>query len=287
MIIQRPCNFSLPPNAPSRTLAFAGRELTDVQVQPFRFGKVLLTDDPETACADQQVVKNAGSIQLVYKLIKDVQIVKGAKAKFTKETDPAKAIDERSKKATLSHMTTFDEPVEAREVTRASFDIEDKSYATVTFRYRSRQLLQLQGHIPDSPEPSPQPSPSPAPASPADNPSPPPAASASPAPAAPNPPAAASQARRAAIEAELEALRREKRIAQLERELDELQQADEAAASQSQTGKRPAEDAPRLSAAEIKKVKLEKVEELERQKRRDKRRGKEAEVLDLCNSDSE
>ncbi|GAA5829662.1 hypothetical protein JCM11251_000240 [Rhodosporidiobolus azoricus] len=101
-------------------------------MRPFSFASLATTDDAHKACTDENVIKGLGTIQL-------------------------------SKKATLSHQARFGSPRQVKPVSLTSFnwlDPADSPLAMLKFRYRSRALLQLEGHMPESASTSPSPPPS-------------------------------------------------------------------------------------------------------------------------------
>ncbi|GAA5856701.1 hypothetical protein JCM5353_004749 [Sporobolomyces roseus] len=172
--------FWMGTNDVSRFVSMSGKEINATQEQPFSFGKLRLTDDDDTACHDEHALKNLGTIKLMYRRIKNVRNCQAGN--YNSSTQP-KSFHEKAKKAQLSHQATFGAPVAKLQGGRSSFDWmddEDHPLQTYEFRYRSRQLLQLEGLVPgefyhrhrssslgspptcvDSPVPSPRSSPSP------------------------------------------------------------------------------------------------------------------------------
>lgn len=110
-------------------------------------------------------------------------------------------------------------------------------------------------------------------------------------PSAEAPAASASTSRLSQLEAELEELKRNQRIAALEREIAELRNGGGASGSQSpsasQAKKRGAADGLEHDLEDLKRVKKEKGEEMEKKKAKDRRKGRASEVIDLCDSDSD
>ncbi|GAA6001247.1 hypothetical protein JCM10207_007484 [Rhodosporidiobolus poonsookiae] len=235
------------------------------QIEPFVFGNLRLTDDDDAACTDENVIKNLGSIQLVYRRVKHLK----DGGNVVQQKSAQQAIHERSKKANPSHMASFGAPVAASSNNRLTFNwLDTEPYSVVRFNYRSRQLLQIDGHIPDSPAHSPRASPSPgpagSPAAPVAGPSQPRRRSAGAGASGSPDPAAA--ARIAALEAELALLRESQGqgLGQVKRERGEA-------------------DIDLI--ADERRIKREKVEEIEREKEKNRKKGKKAEVIDLCDSD--
>ncbi|BGP38184.1 hypothetical protein JCM10449v2_002113 [Rhodotorula kratochvilovae] len=231
--------FNQPADDSSRKIVFKGTKETQITIRPFQFSTLRLTDDDDLACPNEGVVKNLGTIQLKYIRVRNVRSTDA----FTAHTARVPTIHEKTKKAQLSHQVGFGDPVDIPAGSRSTFDWidrEDDPLSMLEFRYRSKELLQLEGHFPDSPTPSPSPqqlslepqpgqrtSPSPNPlAGPSQSRRRPSSVhavpSASPAPLASMSAQGSNTARVAALEAELESLRRAERIAQLERELNQL-----------------------------------------------------------------
>ncbi|GAA5999360.1 uncharacterized protein JCM10292_001232 [Rhodotorula paludigena] len=261
---------------------YVSTDATWTTIRPFLFGRVQLTDKDDEACNDETVIIGLGSITMKYMRVQNVR-------KDTTEHHhaPAKTqtVHERAKKAKLSHRVSFGAPVTVEQRSRTAFDWLDNEKAplsSVEFRYRSRALLQLEKHIPRSPSPAPAPSPSPQPsAEPAAKPaSPPPAVtghsrlrsstSSSPAPQGPASPAPRAPtdgnvddgsngpSQLAALEAELESLRRQERIASLQRQIDQLKSSTAASSSPSQRRIKPELSADGGDEPDPKRVKLER-----------------------------
>ncbi|GAA5983126.1 hypothetical protein JCM5350_007886 [Sporobolomyces pararoseus] len=139
---------------------FRGRPIGETTEQPFLFSKLQTTDSDELACTKEEVVKNLGTIQLRYSRIKNI---KPFNQTFKpKHTEPEPMIHERAKKAQLSHQAAYGETVQVPEKGRSKFNYIDPKSSPLfqfEFRYRSRQLLQLEGYIPNSPAPTASPEP--------------------------------------------------------------------------------------------------------------------------------
>ncbi|GAA5900255.1 uncharacterized protein JCM6883_002787 [Sporobolomyces salmoneus] len=229
-------SFSKGAYSKARMKTLPGRQVSERAMQPFFFSKLLTTDSEDLACSDENLVKNLGALQLRYRRVTKIQT---SSAVFHK---PGKAIliHEQAKKAQLSHQANFGEAVPIEPLSRTTCDFFDSSespFFSIEFRYRSRQLLQLDDCIPHSPAPSPEPSRSPSPSPPI-----------SPAPAQvgasdpriavtsiSNPSDSSAQlsqssqtqvpehARLARLQAELESLRRQERMAALRRQIEGLE----------------------------------------------------------------
>ncbi|GAA6026765.1 hypothetical protein JCM8097_005846 [Rhodosporidiobolus ruineniae] len=294
--------------SPDRVHVFKGKETATSHI-PFLFQPLQVTADDDDACTDENIIRGLGSLRLKYHRVTDFHDSSSLNDFAKSKPSTSKLIHESSKKATLSHQAGFGEPEAKEGMENVDFDFldpEDSPLAQLEFRYRSRVLLQLEGHIPASPEPSPSPKRSPSPvqpasASPASRPSASPvagpsnprhpssstaAADAGPA-ASSGSPSSADLSRLSQLEAELAEPQREKRIAALQREIDQLRggASPSSSTSTSTAAKRIKPEPGTLSESERKRVKREEVDEVEREKEENKRRGKKAEVIDLCDSD--
>ncbi|GAA5993324.1 hypothetical protein JCM5350_001565 [Sporobolomyces pararoseus] len=269
-----------------RYTQFTGRRTSETTEQPFLFSKLQTTDLDELACTNEQVVKNLGTIQLRYFRIK---ILKPSTRSFKpKHTEPEPKIHERAKKAQLSHQATYGESVQIPKSKRSMFDYIDPESSPLfqfEFRYRSRQLLQLEGYIPNSPTPSPEPEQS-------QSPEPPVAATSSsnrsvsatqPSPAPQSEDAAERLAR---LKAQYESLQRQEQMARLQREIAALEGEVGESPASSSTRKIKAE--PSEDQRELKRVKQEMGEASSPSGGSGKGKGKEkkkADVIVLSDSD--
>ncbi|GAA6026773.1 hypothetical protein JCM8097_005850 [Rhodosporidiobolus ruineniae] len=288
--------FLDPANAASRFVSFQGKELDNTSIAPFLFTKLTMTDNDQNACKDEDVIKGIGSVQLRYWRVENLRT--SSSSTFT--SSQTKPIHERSKKATLSHMAGFAPPISTTQGDRLTYDWYDyqaNPLSVLEFRYRSRALLQFAGHIPATPPPERSPS-SELDELDSSNYS----ASASPAVAGPsNPRRAASSstatgrslspsseaARIAELKAEYESLRRQERLAQIQRELGTScsRLSPSSSSSQQPSQKQIKREPAPLSQDELKKIKLEEGAAIEREKAQNKKKGKALEVIDLCDSD--
>ncbi|GAA5989148.1 hypothetical protein JCM5350_005101 [Sporobolomyces pararoseus] len=274
--------------AKRRFRKFTGRQVTESTEQPFVFSKLKTTDSGEIACTDEEVVKNLGTMQLRYCRIKDVR---PSTAPFKPQVVEPKMIHEKAKKAQLSHQAAYGKTVQVPSGTQADFeqiDIDSSPLFQLEFRYRSRQLLQLEGHIPNSPVPSPEPEAS---ASPAASPSSRVAStsdrSASAGQKSQTPQVESNEATRLArLQAELETLRRQERIAKLQREIDSLRgevgsnEGEEASSSSRKIKAEPSDD-----QREMKRIKQEIGEASLSEASGSSKGKKKAEVIVLSDSD--
>ncbi|GAA5875430.1 hypothetical protein JCM16303_000622 [Sporobolomyces ruberrimus] len=149
------------PTASWRHHKVSGMRRGDME-RPLCFGKLSTTDDDDAACSDERVIKDLGSIRCVYRRISGIrESYRKPRRERTNEVE-TKPIHEKNKKARLSHQATFGEAKAVRPHSTSSYnevDTMEHPLQVFEFRYRSRQLLQLEGHLPDSPRASPRSSP--------------------------------------------------------------------------------------------------------------------------------
>ncbi|BGP28672.1 hypothetical protein JCM10296v2_000408 [Rhodotorula toruloides] len=124
---------------------FTGKRVSATSIRPFSFAKIALTDDTDIATKDESVIKNLGTISIdIYRTA-----ILGTSVRKGKYKDDAKQhiVDERSKKATMSHSTSYGEakyqPETGQRVEITWIDAWKSPYHTLSFRYRSRTLLEL------------------------------------------------------------------------------------------------------------------------------------------------
>ncbi|BGP36612.1 hypothetical protein JCM10449v2_000513 [Rhodotorula kratochvilovae] len=116
--------------------------------------------DVGEATNSEQVIKNLGTIQLeVYR----TEILGTVSAPKQYKDPRQHVVDERSKKATMSHSTAFGAAKYSPDNSSTSsvrwIDPYRQPYYTLEFRYRSRALLELEGIVEAAPQPSPSPEP--------------------------------------------------------------------------------------------------------------------------------
>ncbi|KAL8283957.1 hypothetical protein RQP46_005070 [Phenoliferia psychrophenolica] len=151
---------SAPADDPRRVANWSGRSSGPGQEQPFMFSAPTLTDDVATAVNDENIIKNLATIQ--------VKMHRGTSGKpvashYTQATETV--LHEKAKKAMVSHTAKLGaaKPCKPRSCTAFHYiDPTDAPYWTFEFRYLSRVLLELQGHVEAEPTPSPSASPPPA-----------------------------------------------------------------------------------------------------------------------------
>ncbi|GAA6016919.1 hypothetical protein JCM11491_006913 [Sporobolomyces phaffii] len=138
-----------------RTVDFKAQDESDTTERPFFFGKLQTTDDDDIATTDENLVRNLGTIQALYRR---GEMTHNPAAQHHSSTFNGDAlVHEKNKKAALSHRATLGASVPVhtpkRSVSVRSFDPPTAPYACYEIRYRSRELLQLEGHMPDDAPP--------------------------------------------------------------------------------------------------------------------------------------
>ncbi|GAA5852924.1 hypothetical protein JCM9279_000079 [Rhodotorula babjevae] len=140
------------------TYVFEGARISHAAVRPFQFAQIALTDDADEACHTEAVVKNLGTIQLK---VHRTRILGSKPSTTTYEDVQQPIVDEKSKKATMSHSTAYGAAkVLATSGLTAMVDWIDRiasPFWTLEFKYRSRALLELEDIVKPIVEPSPPP----------------------------------------------------------------------------------------------------------------------------------
>ncbi|GAA6047813.1 hypothetical protein JCM3770_004655 [Rhodotorula araucariae] len=97
--------FSLPKSdLPGRVDTFQGARISPTAIRPFKFAQIAPTDDPDEANNTEAMVKNLGTIQLeTYR----TQIIGRVPEKKAYQDVKQHVVDEKSKKATMSHSTAY------------------------------------------------------------------------------------------------------------------------------------------------------------------------------------
>ncbi|GAA5972263.1 hypothetical protein JCM11641_002378 [Rhodosporidiobolus odoratus] len=130
-----------------------GKRISATDVRPYVFSQVSLTDDAELATTDEKVIKGLGTVRVEVHRTK----LLGQTPLANDFADDAKqhVVDERSKKATMSHSTSFGaavhRPVAGHSDSVQYIDPEDSPGAILEFKYRSRALLELDGIVEPAP----------------------------------------------------------------------------------------------------------------------------------------
>ncbi|BGP36625.1 hypothetical protein JCM10449v2_000526 [Rhodotorula kratochvilovae] len=139
-----------------------GVRVSDTQVKPFVFAPMMLTDDGDAATTSEHIIKSLGTVQVhalraEYVGMRDVE-------KSTWADPQQHVVDERGKKATMSHATAYGEAKRDNyDSLKSKFrhiDGTDSPSYTLEFKYRSRALLELDDIVapaasPASPTPPP------------------------------------------------------------------------------------------------------------------------------------
>ncbi|GAA5866350.1 hypothetical protein JCM3774_006626 [Rhodotorula dairenensis] len=126
---------------------FSGSRIGPDEIRPFLFAPLALTDDPDSAVQDESVIKGLGTIRLdFYRTVHH-----GTHDHDVRWREPAEklVVDERNKKATMSHSTAYGPPKKtARAGKAARVDYTDPfghpQYSLI-FKYRSRAILEAEG----------------------------------------------------------------------------------------------------------------------------------------------
>ncbi|GEM06187.1 hypothetical protein Rt10032_c01g0204 [Rhodotorula toruloides] len=123
----------------SRPAMFNGKRVSPTSIRPYKFAKIALTDDSDIATKDESVIKNLGTISIeIYRTA-----IRGSSVRRTDYKVDAKQhiVDERSKKATMSHSTSYGEakyhPASRKRVNFKWIDPRRSPYHTLSFKYRS------------------------------------------------------------------------------------------------------------------------------------------------------
>ncbi|GAA5996486.1 hypothetical protein JCM5350_005268 [Sporobolomyces pararoseus] len=112
--------------------------------QPLVFSKINLTDDTEIASHDEKFIKNLGSITLECHRGIEVKMEQRYNADLSGFS--GRAVDERSKKAQVSHQVGLGQakPVAPSQTVKVDYiDTLNNPYAIFEIKYRSRALLEL------------------------------------------------------------------------------------------------------------------------------------------------
>ncbi|GAA5991976.1 hypothetical protein JCM10908_000680 [Rhodotorula pacifica] len=127
---------------------YSGWRISLEEIRPFLFAPIALTDDPDIAVKEEAVIKGLGSIQLDFYRVHHQGDQENTTA-YSKVADNM-AVDERSKKATMSHSTAYGPPKTApagRSARVSYIDPMGIPHYSLIFKYRSRTM--------EAPEPVP------------------------------------------------------------------------------------------------------------------------------------
>ncbi|GAA5839157.1 hypothetical protein JCM3766R1_002274 [Sporobolomyces carnicolor] len=114
--------------------------------QALVFAKVNLTDDAESACQDESFIKKLGTIEVKCYRVYEIGLGAPCDSDASDGFSSDRAVDERSKKASVSHQVTLGQAlvVPARTGVNVSYvDSLSNPYATFEIKYRSRALLEV------------------------------------------------------------------------------------------------------------------------------------------------
>ncbi|BGP36613.1 hypothetical protein JCM10449v2_000514 [Rhodotorula kratochvilovae] len=139
--------FSLPQkDLPGQVDTFEGARISQTAIRPFKFAPIALTDDPDEADNSEAVVKNLGSIQI--ETYRTRILGKAAGPSHAYQDAKQHVVDEKSKKATMSHSTAYGEAQTSVASQQSDSVIWVDPYGTpgytLEFKYRSRALLELE-----------------------------------------------------------------------------------------------------------------------------------------------
>ncbi|EGU13324.1 hypothetical protein RTG_00491 [Rhodotorula toruloides ATCC 204091] len=125
---------------------FTGKRVSSTSIRPYTFAKIALTDDTDIATKDESVIKNLGTISV--EIYRTTILAITARKHAYRDDVRQHIVDERSKKATMSHSTSYGEakyePHSGESVDVSWTDPWKSPFHTLSFRYRSRALLELE-----------------------------------------------------------------------------------------------------------------------------------------------
>ncbi|GAA5837816.1 hypothetical protein JCM5353_002975 [Sporobolomyces roseus] len=130
---------------PEKPSVIDGAYISAFQKRPFMFSKINLTDNPDLASNDETFIKNLGLIKVTALRGKETGPLYKSN-KFEGAVDN-RAIDERSKKANVSHQVGFGAAkmvTQRKRVPMTWIDSMSSPYVTFEIKYLSRNLLELQ-----------------------------------------------------------------------------------------------------------------------------------------------
>ncbi|KAK4046752.1 hypothetical protein OIV83_005857 [Microbotryomycetes sp. JL201] len=143
------CFYNIPGNREPRRRTIDGFRENPTSIRPFKFGTVALTDDEDRVPQSESFHKNVGTIQLKCRRLHGYST--GAEASFG--CFEKQSLHEASKKARLSHQAELGASKHSPDLgsfcTPSYIDHHsDKAFAVIEFRYCSRFLLEIGGHLP-------------------------------------------------------------------------------------------------------------------------------------------
>ncbi|GAA5958151.1 hypothetical protein JCM8115_003996 [Rhodotorula mucilaginosa] len=126
---------------------YDGKRVSATEVRPFVFAPIALTDDASEAVRDEAIIKGLGTIRLdFYRVVHE-----GTTEPAFSYRDDSKQqlVDEKCKKATMSHSTAFGPPKFVPDSSRGCrlswIDKWQSPMYSLIFQYRSRALLEIDG----------------------------------------------------------------------------------------------------------------------------------------------
>ncbi|KAM0754630.1 hypothetical protein T439DRAFT_377084 [Meredithblackwellia eburnea MCA 4105] len=130
-----------------RMVNFTGALESESSERPFVFSKPTLAEDPDDATTSEVIVKGAGTIKVTLQR----GYFQGPSLQTVIKTPLKEPVfSEKSKKGMMSHISSFGE---SKSIERQKFvhvddvDTSTNPWWSFEFRYLSRVLLELQGHV--------------------------------------------------------------------------------------------------------------------------------------------
>ncbi|GAA5958147.1 hypothetical protein JCM8115_003995 [Rhodotorula mucilaginosa] len=145
-------------NQPKMNDTFNGKRVSATEIRPFVFAPIALTDDPDEAVQDEKIIQGFGTIRLNFHRVIRQGIDKRQRHAFT-DAPGQRLVDERCKKATMSHSTTFGAtrtvplPTGKPRAKYKYIDSREDPLYSLIFQYRSRAILEAEGIVEALPAP--------------------------------------------------------------------------------------------------------------------------------------
>ncbi|GAA5971510.1 hypothetical protein JCM11641_000619 [Rhodosporidiobolus odoratus] len=154
--------FNSQPWKDERITTIKGAEAGPGSIRPLSFSRLALTEDENLALSSSKEIAALGTIKLSYRRIESMGEVKaamsvGEERRFgpekTNQTGISAAlpVHERARKAEISHRTTLGKEVKVKAAKKVKCVYMDKlktPFATIEILYRSKDILEAEGHIP-------------------------------------------------------------------------------------------------------------------------------------------
>ncbi|TKA55322.1 hypothetical protein B0A53_02246 [Rhodotorula sp. CCFEE 5036] len=126
---------------------YVGKQISLREIRPFVFAPIALTDDATKAVRDEAIIKGLGTIRLDVYRVTYKGTVENTDQYMDESTE--QLVNEKYKKATLSHTTTFGPskyaPASDRLCDITYTDTWGSPMYSLVFQYRSRALLEVKG----------------------------------------------------------------------------------------------------------------------------------------------